>query len=341
MILRVAVVGAGSWMTRFHVPAVLAHPGARLVAVCDPDLAAAEALAVQCGARVVGDVATLIADGDFDCAVVSTPHATHRAITEAILRSGRHVLVEKPLATTADDAFALVELASERGLQLSIGYTSQHSPSAATVRDWVRTRIGSLLQVSIEFSSRAGALFAAAQPDPSATYSAQNGGGQGHTQLTHAIAMLAWVTGVQAESVVAFTEARGLDVDVLDAVAFRLEGGAIGVASATGTLPAQLRITQRIRYIGEHGIVDQDILLGTAELQRADGSYVATALDHRQPPYPATAPARAFLDLVLGDGPNVAPPEPAAAAVAFVEAMHESAASGTRVEVRRLRPSAT
>ena len=337
MTVRVAVVGAGSWMTRFHAPAVVAHPGARLVAVCDPDLAAAEALARHCGARAVGDVAALIADGDFECAIVSSPHATHRPITEAILHSGRHVLVEKPLATNSDDAFALVRLASERGLHLSVGYTSQHSPSAATVRDWVRTQIGSLLQVSIEFSSRAGALFAAAQLDASATYSARNGGGQGHTQLSHAIAMLAWVTGEQADSVAAFTEARGLDIDVLDALAFRLEGGAIGVASSTGSLSSQLPVTQRLRYIGERGIVDQDILFGTAQLQREDGSYVAAARDHLRPSYPAEAPARAFLDLVLGNGPNVSPPEPAAVAVAFVEAMNESAASGTRVDVRRLR----
>jgi predicted dehydrogenase len=204
------------------------------------------------------------------------------------------------------------------------------------VREWVRTQIGPLVQVSVEFSSRAGALYAAAQLDGSATYSARNGGGQGHTQLSHAIAMLTWVTGLQVDSVAAFVDARGLEVDVLNAVAFRLEGGAIGVASSTGTLSPQLAITQRLRYIGERGIIDQDILFGTAELQREDGSRVAAARDHLRPPYPAEAPARAFLDLVLGDGPNVSPPEPAAAAVAFVEAMHESAASGARVEVRRL-----
>lgn len=322
-------------MTRFHAPAIRAHPGAQLVAVCDPDQAAADALAQSTGARTVADLDALIANTDFDCAVVCSPHVTHRPITEALLRSGKHVLVEKPLATTSDDAFALVRLASEQGLHLSVGYTSQHSPSAATVRDWVRMHLGSLLQVSIEFSSRAGALFAAAQDDASATYSVGNGGGQGHTQLSHAIAMLAWVTGDEAESVTAFTDSRGLDVDVVDAVAFRLTSGALGVAASTGTLSPQLAITQGIRYVGQHGIVDQDILFGTAQLQRADGSFVAAPRDHLLPPYPAEAPTTAFLDLVLGQGPNVSPPEPAAAAVAFIEAMHASATSGKRHKVRR------
>ncbi|WP_432876929.1 Gfo/Idh/MocA family protein [Kribbella sp. CA-245084] len=340
MTVGVALVGAGSWTTRFHAPAVDAHPGAQLVAVCDPDLAAAGALARRRGARVVADIGTLVADGNFDCAIVATPHATHRPIAEAILRSGRHVLVEKPLATNTDDAFALVQLAAEQDLHLSVGFTSQHSPSVAVVRHWVRTQIGPLAQVSIEFSSRAGALFTAARYDASATYSASNGGGQGHTQLSHAIAMLASITGEQADSVAAFVDSRGLEVDLLDAVAFRLEGGAIGVASSTGTLSSQLAVTQRLRYIGERGIVDQDILFGTAHLQREDGSHVTTGRDHLQPPYPAEAPARAFLELVLGNGPNVSPPEPAAAAVAFVEAMHRSAVSGARVRVRRL-PAAT
>jgi predicted dehydrogenase len=323
-------------MTRFHAPAIRAHPGAQLVAVCDPDREAADALARSTGARAMVDLHALMADADFDCAVVCSPHATHRPITEALLRSGKHVLVEKPLATTSDDAFALVRLASELGLHLSVGYTSQHSPSAATVRDWVRTQLGCLLQVSIEFSSRSGALFAAAQDDSSATYSARNGGGQGHTQLSHAIAMLAWVTGEEAESVTALTDGRGLDVDVIDAAAFRPTGGALGVAASTGTLSPRLAITQRLRYVGQRGIVDQDILFGTAQLQRADGSSLAAPRDHLRPPYPAGSPATAFLDLVLGRGPNLGPPEPAAAAVAFIEAMHESVASGTRIEVRRL-----
>ena len=107
--LRFAMVGAGWWAHEAHLPALAAEASIELVAVCDPDASRANAAARGLGAAgAFTDVAAMVDAIEIDCAVVATPHTTHQPIVELLLRAGVDVLVEKPLTTTAEDAWALV-----------------------------------------------------------------------------------------------------------------------------------------------------------------------------------------------------------------------------------------
>ncbi|NED95373.1 Gfo/Idh/MocA family oxidoreductase [Phytoactinopolyspora alkaliphila] len=349
--VRVAVVGAGWWSSSHHLPALVAHPGAELVGVADSDSARAARVAASYGVPAFSSLDDVVAAGRAEAAVIATPHATHHALTRQALTQGLHVLVEKPLALTSGDAFDLMRLAESRRRHLSVGYTHQYEDVADAVRAAVHADIGELVQVTVEYSSRAGRLFAAAeagaasttvdvppgQPHPEA-YSAANGGGQAHTQLTHALGMLCWTTGRELSDVAAFTDHRGFEVDVSDVAAFTLSGGATGVAVATGATPAGVPVRQHIRYAGTEGTVSHDLFRTEAHVHRTDGATRAVRHDQHQAPYRAGEPARAFIDLVHGDGPNRGPARPAAAAVAAVEAILESARRGTPVRVAQLPP---
>ncbi|HZC25699.1 MAG TPA: Gfo/Idh/MocA family oxidoreductase, partial [Actinopolymorphaceae bacterium] len=140
---RIGVAGTGWWASTAHLPSLATYAGAELVAVCDPVGDRARAAAARFGVSgVFTDIADLLAADVLDGLVVATPHTSHHAVARAALDAGVHVLVEKPLTVTADDAWALVETAERAGLHLVAGYTYQHTSTAAFVRRAVREGIG-------------------------------------------------------------------------------------------------------------------------------------------------------------------------------------------------------
>jgi predicted dehydrogenase len=128
---------------------------------------------------------------------------------------------------------------------------------------------------------------------------------------------------------------RGLAVDVVDAVTFRLEGGALCAATASGTQLAPLPARHRVRYYGTDGMVEHDLVRAEATLYRKDGTHLTVAPEPHEAPYPRWVPVQAFADLLCGRGPNLAPGADAAAAVALIEAAYQSARANRPVPVPR------
>lgn len=331
--LRIALVGTGRWTSAHHLPALLAHDDVEVVAVVDPDRERAADAARRAGARVVADAAEVGASDAVDGVVVATPNDSHAALAESFLARGVGVLLEKPLATTADDAFRLAAVAESAAAPLHVGYTPLYSPAAAAVPDWVREGIGELRQVSIEFHSRAGALYGAYADDQASAYSAARGGGQATTQLTHAVAAMCVATGDEVARVVGFLDARGGGADVDDACVFVLAGGVSGAAVSSGALGPGEPLRHRIAYTGTRGRVVHDLLGSRARIERGNET-VVVAPGHLEAPYPAAAPVDAFLGALRGGAAD--PPvsvRAAAAVVAFTESLAESARTARVVAV--------
>jgi predicted dehydrogenase len=129
---RTAVVGCGHF-GRFHAEKYAALAGAELVAVVDrvPDRAAE--LAARTGALALDDVAALA--GRVEAASVAVPTAEHFAVASRLLDLGLHVLVEKPIATTLDEAGALIELAAARGRILQVGHLERFNAALVALAD--------------------------------------------------------------------------------------------------------------------------------------------------------------------------------------------------------------
>lgn len=332
---RVAIIGGGDWATRFHAPALRESAGAELVAVCDPDERAARRLAAADeGVRAFADVDEMLAAEDLDAVVVSSPHPTHAPYAITAIEAGLHVLVEKPVATTLAAARDLLGAADRSAVVVAVGYTSQHSAAARAVREWLAGDLGNLVQADIRFQSRMVDHFASG----SATYSADNSGGQAHSQLSHAIAGLIWSTGLEATQVVALSNRRGFDVDVDDAVSLVLENGATATAATSGARPAGLEASQRIHFLGDRAEAEWDLLRGVAHLTLATGTRRLVRPHHGEPGYDGRAPVRNLLAAMAGREDVAAPPEPAAAAVAVIEAMYRSIEHRTIEPVERVRP---
>jgi len=150
--LRTAVVGYGYWGPNL-VRNVMERPELEFAGLCelDPERAATF-LARYHGHPVYSSLDEILVDDSIDAVVVATPPRTHHGIVAAALEAGKHVLVEKPLATTSADALHLIELAAAHGCTLMPGHTFVYSPPVNKVKDLITA--GVLGEVYFVTSSR-------------------------------------------------------------------------------------------------------------------------------------------------------------------------------------------
>lgn len=134
--LGVAVVGAGYWGPNL-ARNFACHPSTSLRWVCDLDRDRAAALASQHAAQVTDCLDDILDDPEVDAVAVATPAATHTPLVLAALEAGKHVLVEKPLASSVSDGEKLVRAAEDRGLVLMCDHTYCYTPAVRRIRQLV------------------------------------------------------------------------------------------------------------------------------------------------------------------------------------------------------------
>jgi predicted dehydrogenase len=347
--LRVGVVGAGWWATQFHVPAILANPNVELTSLVDVDAQRLDRAARHYGIRTLfTDASDLFESGSVDAVVIATPHATHYPLVKAALEHNLHVLCEKPFVLKSQEGRELLQKAHARSLHLVIGYTYQFTAQARNARRIIQEgRIGELVFVSGLFASMVEAYYRGNTEEYDAvfhypvnapdrqTYSnpGLSGGGQAQTQICHAINMIFSVTGRRSVEVQAFMNKRDLNVDLVDAISYRLDNGALGTMGSTGTLRGGQPQQQEIRYYGTGGYLLQDLVHGKLSLCANDGTLESLPDAAPNEIYPAGEVSGHWIDLILRGGENWSDAETAVKTVEFIEAAYRSAASNMPVTI--------
>lgn len=135
--LRAAVIGAGYWGPNL-ARNFRTSPDWDLVAVCDLDEARArKVVGPRSTVEVLTSTTELLARDDIDAVAIATPAGTHAALALAALDAGKHVVVEKPIASTSADARRMIERAEERGRVLMVDHTFCYTPTVLKIRDLV------------------------------------------------------------------------------------------------------------------------------------------------------------------------------------------------------------
>ncbi|WP_338673629.1 Gfo/Idh/MocA family oxidoreductase [Streptomyces sp. SCSIO 30461] len=151
--LRFGLLGCGDIAARRTLPALLRTPGLRLAAVAARDPARAAGFADRFGGVPAPSYEDLLARRDVDAVYLCLPTMHHAVWAERALRAGKHVLVEKPLATNGADAAALYRLARERGLVLLENFMFLHHGTQRRVAGLLADgALGELRAVSAAFT---------------------------------------------------------------------------------------------------------------------------------------------------------------------------------------------
>jgi predicted dehydrogenase len=350
---RIAVVGTGWWSTEFHIPSLKKYPDCELVALIDPNAEkrkkAQDMFDIAAG---FGSVTEALSEMKIDGAIVATPSTLHYPVAKELLENGVHVMVEKPFTTVASEAHELVNLADSKSLHLTVGYTFQHTKAAlALKRALENEEIGEILLVNGLFASMAEAYYrgvpeeykgifkwAITGPDPQTNSNPKlSGGGQGQTQVTHAIGMVLYALNQRATQVAAFMENRDLNVDLVDAIAFTCERNTLGTMGSTGNLRDGDKHQQEFRYYGTKGYILHDMREGQLLVRNDKGYEYEISGKDVGDIYPALETSRHLVDLITGKTQiNFGPGLQSAWAVEFLEAAYESAATKSIVQVRNL-----
>ncbi|MDQ3631646.1 MAG: Gfo/Idh/MocA family oxidoreductase [Actinomycetota bacterium] len=133
--VNVAVVGLGYWGPNL-VRNLWDADGVQVVAVCDPNRRALAPIARRYPSiRMIERYEGLLADDEVDAVAIATPVRTHFAMARAALLAGKHVFVEKPMATHSEECRELIALADERSLVLMPGHTFLYSPPVRKIKE--------------------------------------------------------------------------------------------------------------------------------------------------------------------------------------------------------------
>jgi myo-inositol 2-dehydrogenase / D-chiro-inositol 1-dehydrogenase len=162
--LRVAVAGCGGLARRYHLPALNRMPGVRVVAVADPDASARGHAARVTGATPYADPLHAIVRADVDAVVVCAPAELHADLAIAALEAGRHLYLEKPIATAGADGRRVAAAAARAGTVTAIGLAYRFDPLYGRARALLGEGVvGRLREVSTAYHEpgrpgRGGAL---------------------------------------------------------------------------------------------------------------------------------------------------------------------------------------
>jgi predicted dehydrogenase len=144
--LRVGLIGLGYWGPHY-LRVMTELPEVELVVACDTSESALAIMQERYRTvRASSDPAEVVADDTVDAIVVATPIQTHHPITLAALETGKHVLCEKPLATTTAECRELISASERSGSVLAVGHTFIFSPAVRRMRELIRAGdVGRLL----------------------------------------------------------------------------------------------------------------------------------------------------------------------------------------------------
>jgi predicted dehydrogenase len=123
--IRVGVIGCGKIAQVRHIPEYAANPDCELVAFFNPNRKRAEDMAEKYGGKVCDTAEELLADPTIDAVSVCAANYAHAELTIKALKAGKHVLCEKPMATTIEDCEVMVAAAQESGKFLMIGHNQR------------------------------------------------------------------------------------------------------------------------------------------------------------------------------------------------------------------------
>jgi predicted dehydrogenase len=344
--VKLGVIGCGRIAQVAHFPALEKADGVEVVVVCDPSELVARAVADRYGiGSYAADAAEVFENDEVEAVLIAVPDRFHRELAEAALRAGKHVLVEKPLATTVQEARQLADLQRETGLTLQVGSMKRYDPGLSFASDFVAGgRLGEVRSFHAWY--RIGTI----RPGVEATLFPRTFADEEVRQVeagfkadraryllaTHGAHIFDTVRYVVGEDIGAVTVAhRDFGRDQTWSILVRLASGALGTIGVVVDVPGDG--AEGIEVFGSEGQLRVDTHFPFFRRASDVWAYQASEAAAMVPVFADTDPyerqAEAFARAVRGE--TVAKPDArdGLEAVRLIAAVAESAASGAEVRL--------
>lgn len=344
--LRVGVIGAGWWTVTSHLPALAARQAdLEFTAICGKNDRVLEQVGRQYGFETLTDDYRRLLDCELDVCIVASPPAFHYEHASSALSAGAHVLIEKPITLDSGDAWELVRLATRADLHLICSFGWNFLPPLVEAKRLLDEQsIGEIEHFAIHMASPVRSLLSGHPPvEPTGwpppeteTWASPevSGGGYGQAQLSHALGLALWLSGLRGASVFAFMSSQdGTRVEAYDALAVRCSAGAVGTIAGGAAHNDYGNGTHDLglRFIGSTGHFVCDMHRELISLHQTGAREVIVTVPQGGLHYNCVGPPNTLVDLALGrQVRNYAPGELGARTVEVLEAAYRSARSGNQ-----------
>jgi predicted dehydrogenase len=328
--IRIGIVGCGLF-GESHLQAFRAIQGIEIAAVFDISTERASALAREFGVpRVAHSLEDLCQDPTLQAVDVITPEETHRIPVLTALRAGKHVFVEKPLATKLDEGLEMIRVSEETGRILMVGQILRFETKYAMLKDELGTgRLGRIISMQAKRNRMRSLLEIYDRTHPALENS------------IHDIDLMLWYTGDRVRSVRGFERsATGRKhADTFWGV-IEFEGGSLGVVETIWLLPsaAGVGLDDSFQLIGDQGVANVSLVPGGLSFWRESGHEIPDVSYDPRVRGTARGALRDelayFCDCVrMGEPPDIITPREAQNAVRVALALIESAKAGKDIAV--------
>lgn len=190
-------------------------PGAELAGVAEADEKRGREFAQRHHIRWFADYHKLLEE-DVDAAVVCSANVRHKDMAVAAAQAGKHILVEKPIATTVDDAQAIIDAAKTHGVKLMVAFPVRYAPAVVRARELIRSGgIGDVVAIAgTNHGTMPGGWF---------VDKALSGGGAVMDHTVHVADLMHWMLGSEIKNVYCKMGTKIFDIPVEDCALISLE----------------------------------------------------------------------------------------------------------------------
>ncbi len=322
--IRVGFIGAGG-ISPGHWERLHATGKAEVVALNDPSEESLRRFYERCPGSdklpTYSDYRDMIKKETLDAVVVQSPHECHIDQTMTCLGKGLHVLSEKPMTCTIEDAKKVMRKAKQSGKVLMISYQRHYDPQFRYMRDQIRK--GALGEIQYVQAIQCQEWLRATR-GTWRQIKAESGGGQINDSGSHLIDIIMWVTGLRIQEVYARMENFDTEVDINSTLTMTFDNGALGSMSVVGNAPAW---HEDHTIVGSKGAFYLRQGLGLIH-QDAKGKPIEVKLKKYD-----KNPDSNFIDAILGKDEPQTPPECGLRTIEVTEAAWKSAERGEPVRV--------
>lgn len=338
--LRFGVIGAGGIADRRTIPGMILAKNAVLTAVMGPNLERTEKIRAKYGAkRAYDSEEALLSDPEVDAVYIATPISEHARQAKSAADHGKHILIEKPLAMTADEGESVVNYCAEKNVKIAAGFMMRFGSHVMSMKKALAEgKIGQVVSGYTQFT-----VWLPYEEGNWRQIKAKAGGGAMMDLSVHTIDLMEYITGMRVTQVAAMNEKLAFpepqyDVEDSSTILLRMENGAQCVVQSNFNIPDEVA-RWRVEFFGTRGRLMGDTMIG-----QIDGGKLNAVFLEKNTGYSSeqthidlegveiegdfgnmyTREIESFADSVLNDKPLVVPASDAVHIQRIMEAAYRS-----------------